>query len=151
LSSACPVDLCGMSSLDSVPPPFESLPADRFASLGGGSAMFQRRTDGSISPSFAGSLAQVAQRWCALAIDKADNTALFAGGSASMVGSSDPAAVKAILRGWFLHFHAVEGATADVDHVFEALFVPLEAETDARAAYVGVCSYFIRHPDWVFH
>ncbi len=140
-----------MSSLDAVPAPFESLPADRFASLGGGSAMYQRKYDPSISPSFAGSLAQIAQRWCAMALDKADNTTLLPGGNTSMVGSTDPAAVKAILRGWFLHFHAVEAADDDVDHVFDALFVPLETETDARAAYVGTCSYFIRHPDWVFH
>lgn len=140
-----------MSSLDAVPAPFESLPADRWASIGGGSAMYQRKHDTSISPSFAGSLGQVAQRWCAMAIDKADNTALLPGGSTNLVGSTDPAAVKANLRGWFLHFHAVEASADDVDDVYESLFVPLETETDTRAAYVGVCSYFIRHPDWVFH
>jgi len=140
-----------LSSLDAIPPPFEDLPAERFASLGGGSALEQRRTDGSVLPGFAGSLAQIAQRWCALAIDKPGNAALVPEGTSVTAGSDDPGAVKATIRGWFLHFHSVAATDAEVDHVFDTLFVPLEVDSDTRTAYVGVCSYFVRHPDWVFY
>lgn len=144
-------DKLPMSSPDAVPAPFEGLPVDRFVSLGGGSAMQQRKTDGSISPSFAGSLAQVAQRWCAMAIDKPDNTALLPDGGSTSTGSSDPDAVKSIIRTWYLHFHAVTVADDEVDRVYDDLFLPIEAGADARTAYIGTCSYFIRHPDWVFY
>ncbi len=140
-----------MSSAEAIPAPFESLPVERFASLGGGSAMFQRKADPTLSPSFAGTLAQVSQRWCAMAIDKADNTALFDGGATGSTGSADAAAVKAVITRWFLHFHAAKADPAEVDRVFDELFVPLETGADSRTAWIGTCSYFIRHPDWVFY
>jgi hypothetical protein len=140
-----------MSSAAAIPAPFETLPVDRFASLGGGSPVHQRKTDGAISPSFAGSLAQIAQRWCALALDKADNTTLLPGGATVTTGSSDAATVKSVIRSWYLHFHATVATDDEVDRVFDQLFVPLEAGADPRAAYIGTCSYFIRHPDWVFY
>lgn len=140
-----------MSSADAIPAPFETLPVERFASLGGGSAMYQRKVDPTLSPSFVGTLSQVSQRWCALAIDKADNTALFDGGATSTTGSADAAAVKAVITRWFMHFHATKADPDEVDRVFDALFVPLEAGADSRTAWIGTCSYFIRHPDWVFY
>ncbi|HWB80509.1 MAG TPA: hypothetical protein VG755_36345 [Nannocystaceae bacterium] len=143
-------DLYPISSPDAIPPSFDRLPEDRWASLGGGSALVQMKADPTISPTFAGSLAQVAQRWCALAIDKPGNTALFAGDATSLPSSSDVAGTKALIGRWFLHFHAVEAAAGDVDTVFYELFVPIASEADSRTAWIGTCSWFIRHPDWVF-
>lgn len=140
-----------MSSPDTNPAPFEGLPVERFASLGGGSAAHQMKADGTVSPSFLGTVTQVSQRWCAMALDKAGNTALLPPGASIQTGSSDAAAVKSLLRYWFLHFHAVNAADADVDRVFNTVFVPLETEKDARNGYIGACSYFIRHPDWIFY
>jgi hypothetical protein len=140
-----------MSSYDAIPAPYEAVSADRFATLGGGSAMYQKKTDGTVTPSFAGSIAQVAQRWCALSLDKPNNTALLPAGASITTGSMEPAKVKAVLTAWFLHFHAVEAKPADVDFVFNSVFVPLEKGKDARTGYIGSCSYFIRHPDWIFY
>ncbi len=140
-----------MSSPDSNPAPIEGLPVERFASLGGGSAASQMKTDGSVSPSFLGTLTQVSQRWCAMALDKSGNTALLPSGASIQTGSSDAAAVKSVIRFWFLHFHAKNAADTEVDQVFNAIFVPLETEKDARNGYIGTCSYFIRHPDWIFY
>lgn len=140
-----------LSSPDTSPAPIEALPVERYASLGGGSASQQLKADGTISPSFVGTLTQVAQRWCALALDKQGNTALLPAGASIQTGSSDPAAVKAALRAWYLHFHAVIAADGDVDALFQGVFVPLEAGKDSRTAYIGACSYFIRHPDWIFY
>ncbi len=140
-----------LSSPEAIPAPFESLPVERFASLGGGSAMFQMKSDSTVTPSYLGTLSQVSQRWCAMALDKANNTALLPAGASVATGSSDPAAVKAVIRQWFLHFHATVADDASVNEVFDTVFVPLETETDARAGYIGTCSYFIRHPHWVFY
>ncbi|MDI1450129.1 hypothetical protein [Polyangium sp. 6x1] len=144
-------DLYPFTSPDSIPAPYENLPVERFAALGGGSAPNQLKADGSISPSFLGTITQVSQRWCALALDKAGNTALLPAGASVQTGSADAASVKAVLRAWYLHFHAVDATDADVDRVFSTVFVPLEMEKDARNAYIGTCSYFIRHPDWIFY
>jgi hypothetical protein len=113
--------------------------------------MFQKKADGSISPSFVGSLTQISQRWCAMALDKPGNTALLPAGASITVGMAEPEKVKDVLRAWFLHFHSVEPSSADVDQVFEKVFVPIEQGSDARTAYIAACSYFIRHPDWIFY
>jgi hypothetical protein len=139
-----------MTSPDSIPGPYEGLPAERFASLGGGSAMLQVATDNTPSPSFLGTVTQVSQVWCRLALDKAGNEALLPAGTV-LSGSDDAPAVKAIIRRWFLHFHAVAASDEQIDAMYQDVFVPLEAETDAKTAYVGTCSSFIRHPGWIFY
>jgi hypothetical protein len=140
-----------LSSADSIPAPYENLQVDRFASLGGGSAMNQARTDTTISPTFVGSITQVSQRWCAMALAKSPNAALLPAGASITTGSAEPDKVKAILKSWFLHFHAVQATPADVDQVYTGVFLPLEAGKDAQTGYIGACSYFIRHPDWIFY
>ncbi|NUP11647.1 MAG: hypothetical protein HOW73_36845 [Polyangiaceae bacterium] len=140
-----------ITSSDWAPAPFEGLPAERHQSLGGGSALYQVKGDTSISPSFLGTLTQVAQRWCAKGLDKPGNEALLPPGASIEVGSSDPAQVKSIIASWFLHFHAVEATQGDIDDVYDNVFVPLEAGATPRIGYVGTCSYFIRHPDWIFY
>jgi hypothetical protein len=140
-----------VSSYDAIPAPYESQSPDRFASLGGGSAPLQLATDASLAPAFVGSLTQVSQRWCALALAKPTNAALRPGGVSTAAASTDAASVRATLRAWFLHFHAVDATDADLDRVFSTVFVPLEKAADTTTAYVGTCSYFVRHPDWVFY
>ncbi|APR88542.1 hypothetical protein A7982_13891 [Minicystis rosea] len=140
-----------ISSPDAIPAPYEASSTDRYATLGGGSAMYQLKADGTVSPSFVGSLTQISQAWCAMALDKPNNTALLPAGASITVGMAEPAKVKDVLRAWFLHFHSVEAAPADVDRVFEGVFVPIEQGSDARTAYIAACSYFIRHPDWIFY
>ena len=140
-----------LTSPDSLPAPYEQLPVDRFASLGGGSAMVQLRADSTISPTFVGSLTQISQRWCGKALAKSPNAALLPAGVSIAMGSAEPDKVKAILRFWFLHFLSVDASPAEVDQVYDGVFVPLEAGKDTLTGYVGACSYFIRHPDWIFY
>jgi hypothetical protein len=139
-----------IASPDSTPAPYEGLPAERFASLGGGSAMFQVATDATPSPSFLGTITQVSQAWCRLALEKPGNAALLPAGT-TLGGSGDAAAVKALIRHWSLHFHAVGATEEEIDAVYQDVFLPLEAETDALTGYVGTCSSFIRHPRWIFY
>lgn len=140
-----------LASPDSLPAPYEQISIDRFASLGGGSAMVQLKADSTISPTFVGSLTQIAQRWCGKALAKTPNAALLPAGASITTGSAEPEKVKAILRFWFLHFLSVDASPAEVDQVYDGVFVPLEAGKDVRTGYVGACSYFIRHPDWIFY
>jgi hypothetical protein len=140
-----------LTSPDSIPAPYEQLPVDRFASLGGGSAMVQLKADATVSPTFVGSLTQISQRWCGKALAKSPNAALLPAGASIATGSAEPDKVKAILRFWFLHFLSVDASPAEVDQVYEGVFVPLEAGKDTLTGYVGACSYFIRHPDWIFY
>ncbi len=140
-----------IASFESLPAPYENTPAERFASLGGGSAMMQIKTDTTLSPSFLGTLSQVSQSWCRLALDKTDNVALLPAGTTLATSNDDPDAVKLIIKRWFLHFHAAVASDAEVDALYQQVFLPLEAETDAKTGYVGLCSSFIRHPDWIFY
>jgi hypothetical protein len=140
-----------LTSPDSLPAPYEQLPVDRFASLGGGSAMVQMRADATISPTFVGSLTQISQRWCGKALAKSPNAALLPAGASIATGSAEPDKVKAVLRSWFLHFLSVDASPAEVDQVYDGVFVPLEAGKDTLTGYIGACSYFIRHPDWIFY
>ncbi|MCA9617918.1 MAG: hypothetical protein KC731_02785 [Myxococcales bacterium] len=139
-----------ISSPDAVPAPYESLPVERYASLGGGSAMFQTTRDASITPSFLGSITQVAQRWCALGLDK-PGTSLLPQGTTTSTTSAEPELVKAVIRRWFLTFHAVDASPAEIDALFDTVFVPLETESGSPTAYVGLCSYFVRHPHFILY
>ena len=140
-----------LTSADSIPAPYEGLPVERYASLGGGAPMVQMKADSTVSPSFVGTMTQVSQRWCAKALAKSPNAALLPPGASIAAGSAEPEKVKSILRFWFLHFLAIDASPAEIDGVYEGVFVPLEAGKDAQTGDIGACSYFIRHPDWIFY
>ncbi|WP_223636136.1 hypothetical protein [Corallococcus sp. EGB] len=137
-----------MQPPDAVPAPRQQATSERFYGLGGGSVMNQSTPDRSASPTFALTLTQVSQRWCRLALAKSGNTALFPAGSKR---TADPVDVKATLRRWSLHFLGEHFSDAQVDALYAEVFVPLSTPTDTEPAYVGVCSYFIRHPHWIFY
>ena len=140
-----------LTAADSLPAPYEGLPVERYASLGGGAPMVQMKADNTVSPSFVGTMTQVSQRWCGKALAKSPNAALLPPGASTATGSAEPDKVKAVLRYWFLHFLAEDATQAEVDGVYEGVFVPIEAGKDTATGYVGACSYFIRHPDWIFY
>ncbi len=134
-----------VQSQDALPAPRQPQASGRFEGLGGGAVIGQVRADTSISPTYVLTLQQTAQAWCRLALAKPGNTALFAAGG---VPASDAASVKATIERWSLHFLAQPMTPADVDALHADVFVPLLAETNQTNAYVGLCSYFIRHPLW---
>lgn len=122
-------------------------PRDRFSGLGGGSVVNQQRPDFTTSPTFVLTLTQLSQRWCRMSYKKTGSLALFPSGTAR---ATDEANVKATIRRWFLHFHGTQAKDADVDSLYTKVFVPLAAGS-AEAGWVGLCSTYIRHPDWVFY
>ncbi len=140
-------DLYPFQPVDAVPKPRTVNAIDRHYALGGGSAIAQQRKDGSLSPTFTLTLTQVSQRWCRLALGKTTNPALFPSGTTRDPGEAN---VKATLRRWFRHFHGRQVGDAELDRVYRTVWVPLAAGS-AEAAWVGACSSFIRHPDWIFY
>ena len=141
-------DAYPMQPPDAVPAPRQVSPGERFYGLGGGSVMNQTAQDRTASPTFALTLTQVSQRWCRLALAKTGNVALIPAGTRR---TADPVDVKATLRRWSLHFLGERFTDAQVDALYADVFVPLSTPTDTEPAYVGVCSYFIRHPHWIFY
>jgi hypothetical protein len=132
---------------DAFPPPFVIEPSDRFYGLGGGSVTQGQKKDLTTSPTFVLTLTQVSQRWCRMALNKTGNTALFPAGTTN---ATDAANVKATLARWFLHFHGTKASQAEIDALYDTVWTPLAAQ-GGDVPWTGVCSAFIRHPDWIFY
>lgn len=140
-------DLYPFQPADEYLAPRTSEPRDRFHALGGGSVVTQQRADLSTSPTFVLTLTQVSQRWCRLGFLKMNNAALFPAGTTK---ATDEANVKATISRWFLHFHGTRATQADVDAMYTTVWQPLSTG-GAEAGFTGLCSAFIRHPDWIFY
>jgi hypothetical protein len=133
---------------DALPMPRQGATSERYHGLGGGSVINQVTPDRTASPTFVLTLTQVSQRWCRRALAMPDNPVLFPQGTSR---SANPADVKATLKRWSLHFLGERFTDAEVDELYTDVFVPLATPTDTEPAWVGVCSYFIRHPHWIFY
>jgi hypothetical protein len=140
-------ELYALQGPDALPTPANRPTLERHVALGGGSALMQVQAQLETGPTFVHSLTPLAQRWCRLALEKPMNTALWPAGAAM---SADAVEAKATLARWHFHFLAERPSAAEVDALYSSVFVPLVA-AGLDVAYVGVCSYFIRHPQWVFY
>jgi hypothetical protein len=136
-----------LQPIDAYLAPRQQQPRDRYHGLGGGSVITQHRPDLSPSPTFVLTLTQVSQRWCRLGFKKANNEALFPAGTTQAPSEAN---VKATIARWFLHFHGTHAQPADIEAMYSTVWAPLSA-TSAEAGWVGLCSAFIRHPDWIFY
>lgn len=136
---------------DDLPGAYESPPVQRHAALGGSQTLEGKTRDLAPSPPFAQALVGVSQRWCKMAIAKPGNALLFPyveRTAKSAVAADD---IKKNMAYLSLHFLGDPGEAADLEDVFQNVFVPLEAASDSPTAWAGVCSYFIRHPRWIFY
>lgn len=138
---------------DGIPGPYggERDAVRRFFALGGAASSQGRRATLNATPSFVQALVPLSQRWCKMAIAKPSGQALlFTGVTPGTTSADDAAGIKANIGHLHRHFLSEKPTAADIDEVFTSVFLPLEAETDPQTAWAGVCSYFIRHPRWVF-
>ncbi len=134
---------------DATPGSFRSEPVDNFYSLGGASAVHGIAGDPNFTPPLVQTLVPLSQSWCAMAVAKEANDALF-GAATAETGSDSLAAVRENIASMHLHFLGVQPRSEDVDKTLEEVFVPLEAETqDTATAWAGVCSYYVRHPQFL--
>ncbi len=122
----------------------------RFTSLGGAAAASSSHGDLSISTNFVQTLTPLSQAWCGMAVRKTTNPALFTVTTAK-ASSTDNAKVRAQLADWYTLFLAETPTDADIDDVMTGVFEPLEAKAGLEVAWVGSCSYFIRHPLFIFY
>lgn len=143
-------DLYPLQGHDQIPAARQAPTAERYRGLGGGSIVDQVRPQNGIAPTFVQVLTQVSQRWCRLALAKPGNKALFPNGGAL---PKAPDEVKTVLGRWHRHFLAEDASAAQIDRLYSNLFVPLAAQANVPAdtPWVGACSYFIRHPHWIFY
>lgn len=146
-------DNLAIISPDWLPGPWgDQGPLRRYFSLGGNSAVANRDTDLTASPGFVQVLVPLSQRWCKMAIEKPSSQALlFTKTTPDTRSDEDAAGIKANIAYQYRHFLSDKPADGEVDGIFNDVFTPLEAESDPRTAWSGVCSYFIRHPRWVFY
>jgi len=135
-------------SPDALPAPRERSPAERSFHLGGGSVLTQVEAHPDISSTFVHALTALSQRWCRIALAKRGNVALF---PAKTPMSREKAAVKATIRRWSRSFHGETMTNGEIDALYTSLFVPIERAGGVEPAHVGLCSYFIRHPRWIFY
>lgn len=141
-------DLYPFQPVDAYLTPRTVDPRDRFHGLGGGSVVSQQKADLTTSPTFVLTLTQVSQRWCRLGYRKQNNEALFPAGATK---ATEEVNVKATIARWFLHFHGTRASPAEIDAMYTKVWLALNGPTDAEAGFVGLCSAFIRHPDWIFY
>jgi hypothetical protein len=142
-------DIYDLRSPDRAPGQRNSL--GRFTALGGAAAATSAHVDTTISTSFAQTLIPLSQAWCGMAVRKTDNRALFTVATAK-TKSTDAALVRAQLADWHLLFLSETPTEADLDDVMNGVFVPLEtANQGPEAAWIGACSYFVRHPLFIIY
>jgi hypothetical protein len=136
---------------DELPGLFVNPPTLRHLALGGAQSLRGKKQDLAPSSTFGQALVVVAQRWCKMGIAKPSNTLLFP--YVDKTAKSDVAAadIKKNLAYLNLHFLGLPADPADIEDVFQNVFVPIEAGSDAQTAWAGVCSYFIRHPLWIVY
>lgn len=130
--------------------PGQWAPKGRFTSLGGAAASISAHVDPSISTNFVQTLTPLSQAWCGMAVRKAGNKALFTTGSA-MTGGKDLPTLRAQMADWHALFLSETPTEADLDDEVNGVFLPLEAKSGTQVAWVGTCSYFVRHPLFVFY
>lgn len=123
---------------------------NRYESLGGGSAVLQRVEDRSVGTTFVQTLVPLSQAWCARAVRKVDNTALFTVATPA-TGSADADDLRAQIADWHLLFLAEPARDEDVAAIVDQIFVPLETESDPETAWIGTCAYLVRHPLFVLY
>jgi hypothetical protein len=127
----------------------DAVAEERFTNLGGPSWLggVMRRKE--VNPGFTLTLAQLSQAWCSYAIVDLDRRALF-----TAVGPDDPssthsAAIKENLAYVHLRMLGEPATRAEIDRLYDSLFVPYETAESPRTAWVAICSAMVRHPLWM--
>ena len=123
----------------------------RYNALGGAWTLDGRKLDLAASSPFAQALVGVSQRWCKMGIAKPDNKLLFPHVDKAAKSATAAGDIRKNIGYLSVHFHGKRASVEDVEDVFQNVFLPLEAESDSPTAWAGVCSYFIRHPKWIFY
>ncbi|MBL4688202.1 MAG: hypothetical protein JKY37_26675 [Nannocystaceae bacterium] len=134
---------------DAVPGSFHVDPINNFYALGGTSPIRAVAGDPNFTPPLVQVLVPLSRRWCTMAVDKETNPSLFRHATA-VTGMEELQSVRDNIEFQYLHFLGREANESDIDEVVDHVFAPLLAENeDPTIAWAGVCSYFVRHPQFL--
>ncbi|MFZ5470051.1 MAG: hypothetical protein ACOZIN_11505, partial [Myxococcota bacterium] len=126
----------------------EPATTERFEALGGPATLYYRRRDEQLGPAAAQTLVQMSLAWCARAVDKTGNTAVLRHVTLADRSSTNAAGIQQNIGALYLRMLGEVPSAADIDEVYQGVYVPYEA-TSTRAAWIGVCASFVRHPLWM--
>jgi hypothetical protein len=144
------VDLYGIHDPDRVPIQFYPSNNARFMALGGRTTLYQQSEDRTLSLTFMQTFVPLSQAWCGLAVNKPGNTTLFTVATPT-TGTSEISLLREQIRDWYLMFLAKDAGDSEIDFVVDRVFARHEAASNTNNAWVGTCSYFVRHPLFVYY
>ncbi len=122
---------------------------ERFLALGGPNTVNLRPRDKNIAPAAMQTLVQVSQAWCSLAVGKAGNKAIFHSALVTDTSKTNPTGIRQNIADLQLRMLGEAATTAQVDHLYNDLYLPIEAEQNPKTAWMAVCAIFVRHPLWM--
>ncbi|GAB5544255.1 MAG: hypothetical protein SangKO_040150 [Sandaracinaceae bacterium] len=122
---------------------------ERFVSLGGPSWLSGVARREEVSADFMVTLVQMSQAWCHYAIEEQRTDALFRHVDADAASAESDAEIRQNLEYVYLRMLGEPPPADEIDALYTELFVPLEAETSPRRAWVAVCAAMVRHPLWM--
>jgi hypothetical protein len=127
----------------------DAVAEERFTNLGGPSWLGGVIRRKEMNPGFTLTLSQLSQAWCSYAIVDLDRTALFRHAGADDPSSTHEAEIKENLAYVHLRMLGEVATAAEIDRLYDSLFLPYESADSPRTAWVAVCSAMVRHPLWM--
>lgn len=121
---------------------------ERFETMGGAVILQGRKPDVSLGPAAMQTLVQMSQAWCKLAVEKPGNTAVLRGVTLSDTSATKSTEIKANIAQLHLRMLGDPATDADVTELYEQVYLQLEPAS-TKAAWIGVCASFVRHPKWL--
>jgi hypothetical protein len=122
---------------------------ERMAHLGAPGWLNRRSRSNELTPGFLQTLVQVSQAWCQLAVDDGENTALFREVGRDVASADDADGVRRNLQYLFLRFIGDVATDAEVNTLYNDVFLHYEAQSGPRTGWRAVCAALIRHPRWL--
>ncbi len=137
---------------DAIPGAFSSVPVLNYYALGGGSPPGGVNVERTVGAPFVQTMVPLSQQWCRMAVAKPDNASLFKYATATSSSAADSAAIVDNIVWLHARFHGTVIDRAEGQRILEEVFIPLEAANDDPSlGWTGVCSYLIRHPQFIVY
>ncbi len=123
--------------------------AGLYLSLGGGSSLKAATRNRKVHATFVQYVSQLSMRWCELAVEQSSSQ-LFTTATPN-TGSAEAETVRSNIAQMQLLLLGAESTGAEIDALFDDVFVPLEAASTSERAWVGVCSALMRDPRFLLY
>lgn len=123
----------------------------RMTNLGGPNWLKRQGRSFVVDPTFLQTLVQVSQAWCTMAVAKTGNTALFRDVAKTATSDTAAAEIRQNLRYLYLRFIGDVATDAEIDALFDNVFVPYETSAGPETGWRAVCTSLTRHPRYLSH